>query len=74
MCLTPVTSWFKNVALSALWKRDRRTEAICTRHDNACQNACVELNAQEDVEYAIVCVFLLCDFLTASYHFRKTTR
>ena len=33
--LTPVTSWFRNVARSVLWNNDLRTDAICTRHDSA---------------------------------------
>lgn len=31
--LTPSTRWDRNFALSALLKRDLRTEAICTKHD-----------------------------------------
>ncbi len=38
MCLTPVTSWLRKVALSVLWNSERRTEAVWTRHDNACKH------------------------------------
>ena len=37
MCLTPFTSWLRNLALSGLLNSDLRTDAICTRQDNACK-------------------------------------
>ena len=38
MSLTPATIWLRNFARSALLNSERRTEAICTRHDNACND------------------------------------
>ena len=35
MSLTPATSPLRNLALSVLLNKDRRTDAICTRHDSA---------------------------------------
>lgn len=35
MSFTPITIWLRNLALSALLNNDRRTDAICTRQDNA---------------------------------------
>lgn len=33
---TPSTRWERNLALSALLNKERRTEAICTRHERTC--------------------------------------